>query len=253
MANKGIGFNTKLVMPVLVIITTLVISLVLKPAETTALFWVNLGFGLLWEFIFFGWMALSRSNTSAVSSVFKAVSGGMSLYYVFISFIVMLVYSIGLSDTIHIKWYICILVVLTLIWYVLGSFVAHYDNSFSAGQEKLNDAKVVASLNSAKMAQLVERCSQIYGSHGVEFTTEANIKNPLDRLFRKFQFLTPNVLRNSTAVAQLNTIINTCDDLLDNLDATTDNETFKKAEEKLEKYVRTSMSDIDFLKNTTRS
>lgn len=252
MANKGVGLNTKLVMPSVVIIATIAICLVLKPEEPTELYWVNLGFGVFWELIFFGWMALSRSETSVVSSVFKAVSGGMSLYYVIISFLIMLVYTIGLAEHIHIKWYICVLVVLTIIWYILGSLVAHYDNSFSDQQDMLNESKAIVTLNASKMLQLVIRCSQIYKGQGAKYATEANIKNPVERLSQKFQFISPNVLKNSMAVSQLNMIITTCDELLDNLESAEDKETFKKAEEKLERFVKTSIADIDFLKNTTR-
>lgn len=252
MVNKGVGLNTKFVMPLIVIIATLVITLVLKPEEPTTLFWVNLGFGLLWEFVFFGWLALSRSDSSSFSSVFKAVSGGMSLYYVVISFFVMLVYSIGLSDVIHIKWYICILVVLTVLWYVLGSLVIHYDNSFSTGQQELNDAKAVTTLNTAKLSMLANRCSQIYDDHGEKYETEANIKNPVERLLPKFKSITPNVLRNSMTVTQLNLIINNCEELLDKLESAEDKEAFKAAEEKLERFIKTSISDVDFLKSTAR-
>lgn len=252
MASKGIGLNTKLVMPIVVIIATIAICLVLKPEEPTELYWVNLGFGVFWELIFFGWMSLSRSDTSTVSSVFKAVSGGMSLYYVFISFVIMLVYTIGLTEHIHIKWYICVLVVLTIIWYVLGSLVAHYDNSFSDQQDALNESKAIVTLNASKISQLVIRCSQIYKEHGVKYTTQANVKNPIERLSQKFQFISPNVLKNSMAVTQLNMMIITCDELLDNLESAEDSEAFGKAEEKLERFVKASIADIDFLKNTTR-
>ena len=54
------------------------------------------------------------------------------------------------------------------------------------------------------------------------------------------------------AVSQLNMMINTCDELLDNLEDSVDKDTFKKAEEKLERFVKTSIADIDFLKKTTR-
>lgn len=253
MASKGIGLNTRLVMPLVVIIATIVIGLVLKSEEPTTLYWVNLGFGVFWEFVFFGWLALSRSDTSEVSSVFKAVSGGMSLYYVFISFIVMLVYTIGLSSHVHIKWYICVLAALTVIWYVLGSLVAHYDNSFSAQQDSLNDSKAVVTLNASKMLQLSARYSQICKELGVKYGMETNAKNPVGQLSQKFQFISPNVLRKSTAVARLNAMITACDELLDNLESAEDKEAFKKAEEKLERFVKTSIADIDFLKNTTRS
>lgn len=252
MSNKGIGMNTKLVMPIVVIIATIVICLILKPEEPTTLYWINLGFGIFWEFIFFGWMSLSRSDTSVVSSVFKAVSGGMSLYYVFISFIIMLVYTIGLAEQIHIKWYLSVLAVLTIIWYVLGSLVAHYDNVISDKQDSLNESSAIVALNSSKMSQLAVRCNQIYKNHETKYVTEANIKNPVERLSQKFQFITPNVLRNSMAVSQLNMMINTCDELLDNLEDSVDKDTFKKAEEKLERFVKTSIADIDFLKKTTR-
>lgn len=253
MANKGISLNTRFVMPVVVILATLVVSLVLKPEEVTPLFYVNLCFGIFWELVFFAWMAFSRSDTSALSSVFKAVSGGMSLYYVFISFIVMLVYSIGLAGIIHLKWYICILSVLTILWYALGSFVAHYDNAFNARQGVLNDARAVIALDSAKISKMVERCSRIYDTQGVKYKTEANVKNPVEKLYRKMNTITPNVLRNSMAVTQLNLIINTCEELLDALESAENIDAFKSAEEKLERFIKSSVSDVDFLKSTSLS
>lgn len=252
MANKGIGLNTSLVMPIVIIIATIVICLLLKSEEPTTLYWVNFGFGIFWELIFFGWMALSRSDTSAVSSVFKAVSGGMSLYYISISFIVMLIYTLGLTEHIELKWYICIQFALTLIWYVLGSLAAHYDNSFSAKQEKLNELRFVVTLNASKVSQLATRCSQIYAAHNMAYKTEANIKNPIERLSQKIKFLTPNVLQNATVATQLNLMIDTCDELLDKLDGAENDDSFKRAEEKLDSFVKTSIADIDFLKSTAR-
>ena len=164
----------------------------------------------------------------------------------------MLVYTIGLAEHVHIKWYICLLAALTIIWYIVGGFIAHYDNVFSDQQDALNESKAITTLNASKMSQLVIRCSQIYKENGTKYTIQVNAKNPMERLAQKFQFISPNVLRHSTAVAQLNMMITTCDELLDKLESAEDNETFKKAEEKLERFVKTSIADIDFLKNTMR-
>ena len=86
-----------------------------------------------------------------------------------------------------------------------------------------------------------------------KYDIEVNTQDPLGRLFHKYQFISPNVLMNSTTMLQLNTIITTCDELLINLECAKDKEAFNKAKEKLEHFVKAAIADIDFIKNTTRS
>ena len=246
MKNRNIGLNTRIVMPVVTVITTIIITLVLKPKDSTSLYWINLCIGIFLESLLFVWLAFSRTETIELSSVFKAVSGGLTLYYVLISFLVMIVYSTVFYDIVDIKWYISILLVLILIWYIFGSLVAYTDNKTISKENKEKEAIV---FDVAKISSLRVRFSLVFA----KFVTEGYMINPMEKLQHKMQFISPNVLRNANTVAKLNLMIENCECLLIKMESSVNKEDFINIEKELKQFINISIQEIDNLKKITRS
>lgn len=127
MSNK-INTFANVVMPTVVIAATVLLFFLFQPAESGALFYVNLCYTLLLEGVFFGWLALLRGG-DGFSVAFRAAMGICAFFYVMAGIGWMLLYGILLSAVLALKWYIALIIVFTLIWLIVGSLLAQTDSN----------------------------------------------------------------------------------------------------------------------------
>lgn len=232
-------------------LTTLVLFFVFQPEESGTLFYFNLCYTLWLEVLFFGWLGLLRTGTREVSTVFRIVVGISAGYYVMAGTCIMLLYSLLLSSTVGIRWYIATLVILTLVWLLLASLLAQTDANHHEKMEQLAEDTHSLHFFTSKVERLCRQCERAYATRGLKYQTTANLQCPVEKLKNKIAYLTPNVLQRGNAVAQLNTILEQCAERIDALENAPD-EQLKEAERKLIRYIDTSIEDIDFIKNSTR-
>ncbi len=140
MATKNINRLAQIVLPTITALVTLVLFLLFKPEETTALFWFNLCYTLLLEAVFFGWLAFLRCDVQGVSPWLSVTIGTYGLFYLLAGIVVMVAYAVltaGVGLDIDFKWYIAVLLVITLLWCIPAIFMAETDSNHEARQQKL--------------------------------------------------------------------------------------------------------------------
>lgn len=249
--NDKINTFANVVMPVIVILTTILLFFLFQPEGSGALFYVNLCYTVILEGIFFGWLGLLRMGGTNFSVAFRAAMGICAFYYVVAGFSWMLLYGLVLSIFLALKWYIALIIVMTLIWLVVGSLLAQTDSNYKKSVEQLGDDTRSISFFKTKAEHLSRRCEEVYVDKQLTFHTNTIMRSPVEKLSNKITFITPNVLQSTNAVAQLNTILAQCADYVEALEQAS-GEQVPGAERKLLRYIDTAISDIDFLKNTAR-
>lgn len=130
MANSKISLITGVIIPVIVVITTIAMFFVWTNEERSALFYLNLSYTVLLELLFFGYIRFMRMGVTHFTGAFYSIMAVWSIYYIIVGFLVML-----LSWALPIKFYITLLVIITLFWLIVGALVAQTDSDHKEDME----------------------------------------------------------------------------------------------------------------------
>ncbi len=142
MASKRINTFTNIILPCLVFVATIVLAILLRPQETTALYWVNLVYGVILELIFFGWLCWVRTDSTEVSPLLSIMMGTYAAFYVTGGAICILVSGIvSLTTEVSVKWYVAALIVLTLLWLIPAALMAQADSTHAENQAQVADKR----------------------------------------------------------------------------------------------------------------
>ena len=172
MKNPFYSFLT----PLLAIGVTLLGFFLLKPAEPTALYWINMAWLLALEVLFFVWLRWGRLESRGVDEqtvYFRIFLGVGTLYYIIAAIVWMIFFFICGTQTgrtllcIHfdlpeildtwpemsIRIYLMGILVLTVIWVVFAAIRGRHDVVYNKQQTELENATedvrdLVAELNS---------------------------------------------------------------------------------------------------------
>ena len=251
MSNKKINIVANIILPLVVIAMTVVMFFVFKPQETTPLFYVNLCYAVFVEAVFFGYLNLLHVKTEDLSTPFYAVFGVYSLYYIIVGIGWLFLYSLRLSHFMPLKIYIAVLIVLTLLWIIISVLTAQTDSNYKQTTNKLKAQGQSLNFYTQKITLLASRYAKLCDEKGLRYETDSNNRTVLDRLMGKISFLTPNILRNETAVAQISSMISKCEDIIDETESVTE-ERLAEMQTKMKRFVDNSVSELDMLKNLTR-
>ncbi|MDE5743688.1 MAG: hypothetical protein K2H62_04970 [Bacteroidales bacterium] len=132
--------------PVLTVLLTAIGFAVLRPEETTALYWINMVYLLFLEALFFGWFEVGRWKGTQTSywSVFLGVH---ILFYIFVSIAWMWLYALLLRPWVSLAAYGVSIGALTVVWLTIASIVGRKDASYNTQQTALeNHTQAVRSL-----------------------------------------------------------------------------------------------------------
>jgi hypothetical protein len=251
MFNKKINFIANVVLPLVVMAITAALFFMFRPQETTALFGLNLGFTLFLEAVFFGYLNLLHAKTEGLSTPFFAVFGIYSLYYIVIGLGWMLLYSLLLVLFTPLKVYIAVLLVLTLLWILVSVLTAQTDSNYRQTVDKLKEQGRSLDFYTQKAGLLATRYADLCTEKGLKYETDSNNRTALDRLSGKIGFLTPNVLRSDTATAQITSMLNKCEDIIDETESATEDR-LAEVQKKMQRFVDHAVTELDMLKNLTR-
>jgi hypothetical protein len=222
-----------------------------KLKETTALFYLNLVYTILLEIVFFGYLSFLYAKIKEFSTPLFAVFGVYAIYYVIIGFICMLAYSLLLSNIMPIKFYIATLMIFTLLWIIISVLTAQTDSNYKDTVEKLKDAGHTLNFYTQKINLLANRYEKLCAEKGLKYETDSNNRTVLDRLQGKISFLTPNILSNETAVSQLTSLLNKCEDIIEQTELTAEEQSVV-LQKKMQCFVDNAVAEIDMLKNLTK-
>jgi len=247
---KKISFISNVVVPLLTLIVTTILFFVLGPTEKTTLFYVNLGYALFLEAIFFGYLSFARSGSAETTGAFYSVIGVYSTYYIIIGFIMMMVYTLGLSEIMALKYYISALAVFTLAWIIVGTLLAETDVYHKADTVQLGERGKTLHYYLEKMAQIERRYIALSKKLELPSTSE-NYACEFSRLTVKVKSLLPNVFNSETAQSTLSTMINSCDEVLNGIEdgQHIDKEAIINA---VKRTIDRNIEDIELLKSLTR-
>lgn len=249
--SRRINFFADYVLPLVTVMVTVVLFLLFCPEEETALFYVNMVYTVALEAIFFAWLNFGRKGSEDTSVVFRIVSGILSGIYVFAGFVWMLLYGLFLSDILSLKFYVAVIIVLTLVWVVVGTLIAQTDSNYKEEVDSARHATLTVASLSARVNQLCLRCEQAYVAKGRIYKNENHFKSPVEKLKRKVSCLTPNVFRNVNALSRLQTLLDECEDCINEF-ASAESGEVEAMEKKLDRMIDNAVSEIDFIKQSTR-
>jgi hypothetical protein len=249
--SKKINLIANIILPIVVIAIIIALFFMFKPKETTALFYFNLGYTILLEAVFFGYLNLLYAKVKEFSTPLLAVFGVYAVYYVIIGFVFMLVYSLILSPFLPIKFYIAALMILTLLWVILSVLTAQTDSNYKETVEKLKDDTHTLNFYTQKINLLTNRYEKLCVERGLKYETDSNNRTTLDRLKGKINFLTSNVLSSDTAVSQLTSLFNKCEDIIEETESATEDK-LVEVQKKMQRFVDNAIAEIEMLKNITK-
>ena len=142
MASKNINILTNIVMPCVVYVATIGLFLLLMPAETTALYWINMAYLVILETIFFGWLVWLRADAREVTPMLAVIMGTYAAYYVVAGLICIIASAVvSLFTAVSVKWYIAAIVVLTVLWLIPAALMAQADSSHAERQAQVADKR----------------------------------------------------------------------------------------------------------------
>ncbi len=131
MAKSSVIIFSAVVVPLLTIAATVALAFVwTKPETRETLFFVNLGYGILLELIFFGFIAVVRAGRKKFTGAFYSIMGVCAVYYIASGAVLIL-----FSALMPLKVYITALVILTLLWLIAGALIAETDARHKADEE----------------------------------------------------------------------------------------------------------------------
>lgn len=249
--SRKINLIAQIILPLVVVAITITLFFMFKPKETTELFYINLGYTIFLEIIFFGYLNILYSKVKEFSTPLLAVFGVYAIYYIVISFICMLVYSLALSYFMPLKIYIAALMVLTLLWLIISVLTAQTDSSYKVTVEKLKDDGQTLNFYTQKINLLANRYEKVCTEKGLKYETDSNNRTVLDRLKGKISFLAPTLMSSDTAVSQLTSLLNKCEDLIEETESATEDK-LAEVQNKMQRFVDNAVAEIDMLKNLTR-
>jgi hypothetical protein len=251
MPNNKINVIAGVLLPAVVIIMTAVLFFMFRPVETTSLFYLNLGYTIILELIFFGYLNVLYSKTREFSTPLFAIFGVYSMYYIIVGVIWMLLYSLALSYFLPIKYHIAVLIVLTLLWIIVSVLTAQTDANYKATTDKLRAEGQTLTYYAQKISLLSSRYEKLCMERGIVYQTDSNNRTILDRLKVKIGYLTPNVFRSETACMQLNTLLDKCESIIEETESASADK-LSESERKMLRFVNNAIDELDMLKNITR-
>lgn len=251
MTNKTINVLTDFALPFITIVLTIVLFFIFRPKVMTGLFWINMGYCILLEVVFFGYIISLRRNIESFSAPLKAVFGVFALYYIVVGLICMLLYSLLLVHFMSLKFYISALIIITLLWIIGSLLTLQAGSNYEATQEKNAEKRKLLNFHIEKIKMLANRYANLYEEKQLIYDKASNQRTALDKLATKINGLTPGVFKNETATIQINTIISKCELLLDEAEMTTE-EQMPEIEKKIQRFVETSIIEINMLQSFSK-
>ncbi|MDR2026356.1 MAG: OST3/OST6 family protein [Prevotellaceae bacterium] len=249
--NKIINIIAGIILPVITVALTVTLFFMFRPENCTVLFRLNLGYTVLIEAIFFGYVNSLYRKIRTVSTPFLAVFGIYSLYYVIVGAGLMLLYSLALSYFFSVKIYVAALIVLTLLWIIVSVLTAQTDSNYKETVDALNSRQYTLEYFTQKITLLASRYEKICAEKGIRYATESNNRTVLDRLKGKIEFLTPNILNSETACSQLKTMLDRCEEIIEETNLAS-GDALADWEKKMQRFVNNTIEELDMLKNMTR-
>jgi len=254
MSNKKVNLIGNIVLPIVVIATTIGLFFLFKPKEPTALFWINMFYTVFLQAVLFGYLNILQLKSKDFSSPFYIVFGTYCSYYIILGVICMIGYTLMVNiiyapDTN--RAYIAALIILTLLWIILSVITAQTDSNYKQTVETLKERGQSLNFYTQKIALLTSRYEKLCAEKGLQYETQSNNRTELDRLKGKISFLTPNVFNNDTAVAQITALFGKCEDLIDEMETAND-ENASAVQKKMQRFVDNAIAELDMVKNLAR-
>jgi hypothetical protein len=122
-ARPGITIVSAVIVPLVVVGTTIALAFAWTDGGRGVLFWTNLGFGVLLEVVLFGYLEMVRRGLRSFTGAFYSIIGVCSLFYISGGVVLL-----ALSWLIPLKAYITAIVLLTNFWIVIGALIAETDS-----------------------------------------------------------------------------------------------------------------------------
>lgn len=142
MASKNINIMTNVVLPIVVYVATIGLFLLLMPAETTPLYWINMSYLVVLETVFFGWLVWVRADAREVTPMLAVIMGTYAAYYVAAGLICIIASAVvSLFTVVSVKWYIAAIVVLTVLWLIPAALIAQADSNHAERQAQVQDKR----------------------------------------------------------------------------------------------------------------
>ncbi|HPD65455.1 MAG TPA: hypothetical protein P5050_07815 [Bacteroidia bacterium] len=194
---------------IVVLATTIFLFFFLSdPEKRNKLFFFNLIYICFLEFIFFGYFAftqiLALSNFKIRPASYP-VWGFLMITYIILSVIIVLVYNLAIDHLISKKFYVAVLLVLSVITFISAGFVLKLDRIQGESEDKLKENRFSLSIPLEEFVLLEKRFIRIAGDKNLNIKTESNNRSVIEKLINRLGSIPPNMMeRNPLFINKMN-------------------------------------------------
>jgi hypothetical protein len=233
------------------VVTVFLFFFIVGDKNWSDLFYINLVDTCFIEMIFFGYLGVSKLNWKSGTGAIKSILGGYSSIYIVSNLIVMLTYSLVINRWVPLVIYVSSLIIITLIWVIIGYITIDADAAYGDQINELRKEQHDIRYFIDKMSSFEQICLSIYNEKGFVFRTESSNATTITPLVKKFQHLTPNVIRDFDADVRLQQILDSCGNLLEELRIQESIDPVFNS--KMQKFTSESIAEIDFIKSKSKA
>lgn len=181
MSNKKIMFYYAALSVLTISVIVFLFMFLSQPGERGSLFMFQMGYSIFCAAIFWVWMFVSLHTKTHKEGARSSMTGGAVLIYIFVSIIIMSVYSgiiNGPTKLSHANYYafVTVMTFLFILVTVLGNIFASKDGAATAELEKPRD-------DLKSIAQAVEDCRM--AADGLISSASVDMKKQLEGEFRR--------------------------------------------------------------------
>lgn len=221
--------------------------------EKSTLFWVNLGYALFLELLFFVYIGFIRlrAGKPGLTAVFYPAAGNILVSYLIIGVAIMLAYNLWLCEKIPFNYYVAALIVITVIAIVLMGFILKADRH----HQEVTAAETVNSLNvtglKAGFETAGKQLKNTIAAKGLPAAESAAVADEIEKIVRAVRFLPHNTLEKAEHYQQLSGLLESVNRFAGQVETTTADQPGELSKS-VSTFVRNSLDQLDAMKLATR-
>ena len=211
--------------------------------EKSNVFYFNLGYSLVLEFLFFLYIGFLRAAGPGLTrAAFAPVYGTINLSYIITGALLMIVWNLFLTELVPFRWFIAVLIIITLIFLVTGGLVGkvqqnHHESMETAdGSEDLKNAFIQAQM----------RLDGVLKQKGFQPTYQT----ALESLVNPVKCLPVNAFQNNRVNRELNEVLRSVHEWTDQM--ASGGYSREEGENQLASFLSDTRVRIDFIIKSAR-
>lgn len=185
-----------------------------KEENRTTLFAFNLGYTIFLEFLFYGFIYITRFNNNKILGSTYSVLGSILFFYLIFGIAVILTFNLLLLDLISVKWYYSVVVIGTLFGLISTGFTLKLNNNVVVDNEKSEKVFESHSTLIQELKYLENKYKSELSKKGLSESFESEYDSIISKLTNKVQFVNPKIIENNNSYSKIKTSISSIEKII---------------------------------------